>query len=47
MTYKEFILTLADDVSPDDAQREFQTYLTEYWGSQIRAEFEAKRNQEW
>ncbi len=47
LSYKEFILQLPDEVTPEDAQREFQAYLAEYWGSQVRAEFEAKRNEDW
>ncbi len=47
LSYKEFILQLPDEVTPEDAQCEFQAYLAEYWGSQVRAEFEAKRNEDW
>jgi hypothetical protein len=47
MAYKEFMLRLADDVTPEDAQREFQRYLAEFWGSQTRAEFQARKNDAW
>lgn len=47
LSYKEFILQLPDEITPEDAQRDFQAYLADYWGSQIRAEFESKRNEDW
>ena len=45
--YKDFIKTLHDDVTPDEAQQEYQVYLAEFWGSEVRADFEAKRNETW
>ena len=47
LAYKEFMLRLADDVTPEDAQREYRRYLAEYWGSQTRAEFQAKHKEPW
>jgi hypothetical protein len=36
MTYKELMRELPDDITPEDAQKEYQTYLTEWWGSEVR-----------
>jgi hypothetical protein len=48
MTYKEFVYReLGDDVTPEEAKRAYDQYLTEFWGSQIRAQFEAHRNDAW
>ena len=47
LTYKEFMFKLPDDITPDEAQKEYQRYLAEYWGSEIRAEFQAKKNEGW
>ena len=47
LTYKEFMFKLPDDITPEEAQKEYQRYLAEYWGSEIRAEFQAKRNESW
>ena len=47
MSYKEFMMRLSDDVTPEDAQAEYQKYLAQYWGSVTRAEFQQKQNQEW
>ncbi|KAK9804338.1 hypothetical protein WJX72_008084 [[Myrmecia] bisecta] len=44
LTYKEFMATLHDDVTPEQAQREYQEYLKSVWGSAVRAEFEATKN---
>lgn len=46
MTYREFMLTLHNDVTPDEAQQMYQGYLKEWWGSEVRAEFEAKKTDE-
>ncbi|PNH08047.1 hypothetical protein TSOC_005447 [Tetrabaena socialis] len=41
MTFKEFTLRkVPDDAAPEAAQRMFQEYLVEYYGSAIKAEFE-------
>ena len=47
MTYKEFMLRLADDITPEDSQREYQRYLAEFWGGQTKAEFQAKKGEGW
>lgn len=48
MTYKEFVYReLGDDVTPEEAKRSYDQYLTAFWGSQIRAEFEGRRNEAW
>ena len=36
MTYKELMRELPDDITPEDAQKQYQTYLTEWWGSEVR-----------
>lgn len=41
------MLRLADDITPEEAQREYQRYLGEYWGSEVRAEFQAKQKEPW
>jgi SERRATE/Ars2, N-terminal domain len=48
MTYKEFVYReLGDDVTPEEAKRAYDGYLEEFWGSQIRAQFETHRNEAW
>ncbi len=48
MNYKEFVYReLGDDVTPEQSQQAYQKYLADFWGSQIRAEFESHRNEEW
>lgn len=37
MTYKELMRELPDDITPEDAQKEYQAYLTEWWGSEVRS----------
>ena len=46
-SYKDFCRTLPDDVTPEEAQKEYQQYLSEYWGSEVKADFESKKNEEW
>ena len=36
LPYKEFMRELPDDITPEDAQKEFQAYLTRWWGSKVR-----------
>jgi hypothetical protein len=36
MTYKELMRELPDEITPEDAQKEYQAYLTEWWGSEVR-----------
>lgn len=47
MTYKEFMMRLSDDITPEAAQAEYQKYLAQYWGSETRAEFQQKQNLDW
>lgn len=35
---------LPDDITPEEAQKEYQAYLIRWWGSQVKAEFEARKN---
>lgn len=43
-TFKEFMMSLPEDISPAAAQDEYKQYQAQYWGSEVRAEFEARRN---
>jgi len=43
LPYKEFMRELPDDITPEDAQKEFQAYLTRWWGSKVKADFEARK----
>lgn len=47
MTYREFILTLHDDVSPEESKVLFEEYLADWYGSSIKAEFEARKGEAW
>ena len=37
LPYKEFMRGLPDDITPEEAQKEFQAYLVQWWGSQVPA----------
>lgn len=43
MTFREFIGTLPDDITPEAANVEFKRYLSAWWGDSIKAEFEQKK----
>lgn len=43
-SFKEFMMGLPEDVSAESAQSEYKVYQADYWGSEVRAEFEARRN---
>ena len=47
MTYREFTLTLHDDVTPEESKAMFEDYLADWYGSSIRAEFEARKGEAW
>lgn len=47
MTYREFTLTLHDDVTPEESKALFDGYLADWFGSSIRAEFEARKGEAW
>lgn len=47
MSYKDFIRQLDDHITPTDAEREYQDYLAHHWGSELRREFEAKKDERW
>lgn len=36
MTYKELMRELPDEITPEDAQKEYQAYLADWWGSEVR-----------
>jgi len=46
MTYKEFMATLPDDVSPDEAQEAYNRYKTEFSKSEERLFWEAHKKEE-
>ena len=46
MTFKEFMLSLPDDPSPEEAQTRYKAYKVEYHGGEIKAEFVEKKNDE-
>ena len=46
-SYKEFILNLPNDVTPEEAHQRYQDYLAEWHGSAVKAEFERFKEQEW
>lgn len=37
-------MRLPDDVSVEQAQQDYKAYQADFWGSEVRAEFEARRN---
>jgi len=47
MSYKEFMATLPDDVSPEEAQEAYTRYKTEFSKSEERIFWEAHRKEEW
>lgn len=40
-TYKTYMLELPDDVTPEDAQKKYDEYLTRFWGSARKAYFQS------
>jgi len=44
MPYKHFISRLPDHILPADAEKEYQVYLSDFWGSEARREFEVKKD---
>uniref|UniRef100_A0A061R2X8 Arsenite-resistance protein 2 n=1 Tax=Tetraselmis sp. GSL018 TaxID=582737 RepID=A0A061R2X8_9CHLO len=47
MSYKEFIRQLDDHITPMDADRAYQDYLADFWGSEQRRDFETKKDERW
>ena len=43
-TFREFMADLPNNATPEFAQREYQQYLLEFHGGEIRAEFERKKH---
>jgi hypothetical protein len=43
-TFREFMAELPNNATPEFAQREYQQYLLEFHGGEIRAEFERKKH---
>lgn len=46
-TFKEFMLQLPEEVMPDEAKGSYRQYQAEFWGSEIRADFELHKNEQW
>ena len=46
-SYRDFILNLPNSVTPEEAHRRYQDYLTEWHGSLAKAEFEQCKDEEW
>lgn len=38
---------LPDEVTPDQAQIQYKAHMATYFGSAVKAEFEASKNDEW
>ncbi|KAG8047863.1 hypothetical protein GUJ93_ZPchr0008g12964 [Zizania palustris] len=47
MSYKQFMLELEDDVSPDEAQCRYEEYKSEYIITQKKAYFDLHKNEDW
>ncbi|KAL5231314.1 hypothetical protein ABZP36_030090 [Zizania latifolia] len=47
MSYKQFMLELEDDVSPDKAQCRYEEYKSEYITTQKKAYFDLHKNEDW
>ena len=39
-SYKLYMMELPDDITPEDAQKKYDEYLTLYWGSARKAYFQ-------
>ncbi len=35
MSFKQFLLELPDDVTPEQAQHKYDDYRAEFWGSEV------------
>ncbi|KAK9816062.1 hypothetical protein WJX74_001598 [Apatococcus lobatus] len=46
-SFKEFMAQLPDEVTPDQAQIQYKAHMATYFGSAVKAEFEASKNDEW
>jgi hypothetical protein len=45
LSFKEFLIhKIQDDPSPEEAQARYKQYIIEFHGSEIKAEFEEKKN---
>ena len=42
-TYKNFMMALDEHVTPEAAQKQYDEYLTAYWGSKRRAVFQSEK----
>ena len=40
-TYKLFMQELPDDITPEEAQKRYDDYLTAFWGSARKAHFQS------
>lgn len=46
LSFKEFLIDLPGDPTPEEAQARYREYLVEYHGGEIKAEFAEKKNDE-
>lgn len=47
MTYKQFISELEDDISPQEAERRYEEYKSEFISTQKHAFFEQNKHEDW
>ena len=40
-SYKHFMMELPDEITPEDAQKKYDEYLTDFWGSARKAYFQS------
>ena len=40
-SYKAYMMELPDDITPEDAQKKYDDYLTRFWGSARKAYFQS------
>ena len=40
-SYKAYMMELPDDITPEDAQKKYDEYLTRFWGSARKAYFQS------
>jgi hypothetical protein len=45
-SFKEFIMGIDADLSPEEAQLEYDRYLAQHFGSELRASFERNKHKE-
>jgi len=46
-SYRDFILSLPSDITPEEAHKRYQEYLADCHGSAVKAEFEQMKEETW